>query len=182
LACRPAVSELGAAPNRRGRAIGGTTAKRGSGLSSAHESPPRRRARLGRLVSDDAAAPVEFGFELQARRGARRPRFHTGVVSEHHSEIAQRRRCDLESTLVVDDAPLSKWQQIDSFETLSRCQGADAPYAPTDEENQASLAKLLEPAWGKDARTTAFTMLEAAVNQKMHKRCIASDDPRLKGN
>jgi hypothetical protein len=95
-------------------------------------------------------------------------------------EIAQRRRCDFESTLVVDDAPLSKWQQLDSFETLSRCQGLDAPYAPTDEENQASLAKLLEPAWGKDAHTMASTMLEAAVNQKMDKRCIASDDPRLK--
>jgi hypothetical protein len=98
------------------------------------------------------------------------------------SDIAQRRRCDLESTLVVDDAPLSKWKQIDSFEALSTCQAWDAPYSPTDEENQASLAKLLVPAWGKEAHHMAGTVLEAGANQKMDKRCIASDDPRLKGN
>jgi hypothetical protein len=96
------------------------------------------------------------------------------------SEIAQRRRCDVESTLVVDDAPLSKWKQIDSFETLNHCQATDAPYAPTDEENQVNLAKLLVPAWGKDAHSMASAILEAAVNQKIDKRCIASDDPRLK--
>jgi hypothetical protein len=80
--------------------------------------------------------------------------------------------------LVVEydtDAPLSKWTQSDEFESLSECQLRLANVTTDAERRMEAI----------DAhKTTTWAELDkkAILQRFLYSRCVASDDPRLKGN
>ena len=98
------------------------------------------------------------------------------------------RRCDIASRQVEIDAPLSRWIELDQFESLAACQAAlEGREAKTLEEN-ASYRPIAEvqlhdegiaapSETDVDLRVSALSA--AAKLQIYASRCVASDDPRL---
>jgi hypothetical protein len=98
-------------------------------------------------------------------------------------------RCDSLRHEVRYDAPVSAWQQVDSFETLASCQAEyesnQKPYG-----NQTALTRgaaemeFLDE--GKshpsedELKTRARTIDGAVQAQVSGEKCIATDDPRLR--
>src|SRR5260370_20513328 len=82
---------------------------------------------------------------------------------------------------VFSDAPMSDWDQIESFENAAACEQAlrlsqDALSATSDQEFKERSQQ--EAAQNGKMIISKVDALRRANNGK----CIASDDPRLKGN
>jgi len=69
-------------------------------------------------------------------------------------------------------APLAKWQRIDSFDTAAECRAAQAKtgVVAIEPDDIAILHDGDEEWWAKNAKTRIAAS-----------KCIARDDPRLKG-
>ena len=68
------------------------------------------------------------------------------------------------------DAPISKWQYYASFDSAQEC-----------ESERAFVFKQAQK-FTQAQRTNPRTMEESTASQELSGHCVATDDPRLKGN
>ncbi len=70
---------------------------------------------------------------------------------------------------IDDQAPLSKWRIIASFDTAERCENQ---LLFTHKQAEQDLSKA----------PPSITLQGLSYRDMLHSACIATDDPRLKGN
>jgi hypothetical protein len=86
------------------------------------------------------------------------------------------KRCDREATMLVPDAPFSRWVQGGEFETLAECR-ADQKKPLTGEDTEwAKVAGGITVSSGVSKEDLIRTQKQALTFSK----CLAGDDPRLK--
>jgi hypothetical protein len=88
------------------------------------------------------------------------------------------KRCERKSTIVALDAPYARWVQGGEFETLAECKASQEKPLTRNETAWAGLAGDLMAGEGV-SKDDLIRMQEAALTLS---KCLASDDPRLKGN
>jgi hypothetical protein len=124
------------------------------------------------------APPTQQQLDSTCRSG---PGFMDHVTALIHGDDADKvraRRCDQEGIEVALDAPLSAWGQSGEFETLKECKAEQQKPMTEQERMQTALALSVMRDSGvtKDALMSSLNLARAGA------KCIASDDPRLKGN
>jgi hypothetical protein len=72
--------------------------------------------------------------------------------------------------LVNIDAPISKWEHYQSFDSAQECESTNS-YLHVQAEKVP-----------RNKRVSPTTLNEAIAEQDMSGECIEADDPRLKGN
>src|SRR6266849_8775462 len=80
-------------------------------------------------------------------------------------------------------APLSEWKQFGEYEALSDCKQGQEKAQDKTREQIESVEKALQGAF-KDAGPSKAekSRNEEEIDCALYARCIATDDPRLKGN
>jgi len=107
-------------------------------------------------------------------------------------DVVNMRRCDRLRNELRYGAPLSDWSQAGSFETLAACEAeweSSQRYSLNNEGvHSRGVAKLQLSDEGEqhpsdeDLQFRAQTVETSAREQTLSMKCIATDDPRLKGN
>lgn len=87
------------------------------------------------------------------------------------------------------EAPLSEWTRFDEYESLSDCKAGQDKAQDKTRENISAAEKVLRDVFPpekkelQDAIDNAEKMKnDEQVHCALYPRCVASDDPRLKGN
>jgi hypothetical protein len=101
----------------------------------------------------------------------------TALIGRDDANKVHARRCDQEGIEVALDAPLSAWSQSGEFETLKECKvEQEKPMTEQDRMQTAlALSVMRESGVTKDALMSSLNLARTST------KCIASDDPRLKG-
>ena len=107
-------------------------------------------------------------------------------------DVINSRRCDRLRLEVQNDAPLSEWKQGDSFETLEACQAEHESDQKLPNDLDAALIQLVALSElqdegyshpSKEDQQSRGKAIESSLQlQDADEKCIATDDPRLKGN
>jgi hypothetical protein len=100
-------------------------------------------------------------------------------------------RCDELQHQVATDSPISEWKQVGEFETLEACRSQYAE-DQTSEDREIDYGRTAaktefvdegeQKPSEKDLQLRSQTIAIAIVSQIASEKCIATDDPRLKGN
>jgi len=109
---------------------------------------------------------------------------HMGILDsliyslKMESDSDRIKRCDREAIQLVLDAPFSQWYQTDEFETLAECR-AQQQQPPTEQEKSRmkSLSGLTAGSGISEDDLIRFLKQDIMLS-----KCLASDDPRLRGN
>jgi hypothetical protein len=94
------------------------------------------------------------------------------------AETANIEQCDREGIVIANDAPLSRWNQGGEFETLAACEAERQKPLTEKEKAVANFVSGFTRGSGV-SKDDLIRSQETAVNIA---KCIASDDPRLKGD
>jgi hypothetical protein len=107
---------------------------------------------------------------------------HRGILDSliatitRESDNDRLKRCDGEATMLVPDAPFSRWVQGGEFETLAECRADQTKPLTEKDTGWAKFAGELTASSGVSKEDLIRTQKQALTFSK----CLASDDPRLK--
>jgi hypothetical protein len=103
----------------------------------------------------------------------------SGLISGLTESASDRlKRCDREALFLVFDAPFLQWVQGGEFETLAECRADQQKPLTQEEKAEAGLTGAFTAGSGV-SKDDLMRTLEHAISAS---KCLASDDPRLKGN
>ncbi len=88
------------------------------------------------------------------------------------------KRCDREGIVLVPDAAFSRWLQSGEFETLADCRAEQQKPVTEKEKALADSVSGLTAGSG----VSKEDLIHSPETGLTLSRCLASDDPRLKGN
>jgi hypothetical protein len=94
------------------------------------------------------------------------------------ADAANVKQCDREAIVIAPDAPLARWSQRGEFETLTACEAEQQKPLPWQVKMGDDFLAGLMSAAGVSKGDLIRSQEQALTLSK----CIASDDPRLKGN
>jgi len=122
--------------------------------------------------------PTQVQLDSTCRSGPSVMDHVTALIGRDDVNKVHARRCDQEGIEVALDAPLSAWSQSGEFETLKECKVEQQKPMTEQDRMQTALALSVvrESGVTKDALMSSVNLARESA------RCVASDDPRLKGN
>ena len=122
--------------------------------------------------------PTQQQLDSTCRTGPSLMDHVTALVRRDDADKIRARRCDQEGIEVALDAPLSAWGQSDEFETLKECKAEQQKPMTEQERMQTALALSVM----RDSGVTKDALMSSVNLARAGAKCIASDDPLLKGN